>query len=155
MNKKLVVLLVLGVAAIVWAAAEGKVNRNNSQYPDHNIKGLYIGPDKGDTASPLLDTENKVSRVYGDCIAYDFPSIPAGYSAETPNTTKTGIRLGDPCFVGTDQAIFDGGLDYELKFDCSVVANNIYTVSVLNPTADGGARNPRDAGYCVRIISGQ
>jgi hypothetical protein len=127
--------------------------------------GFYAG--SGSVAS----TTNVVSSMLATTCDYDFASTANGYCqvARDKTCTLTGVKLGDPCFLGVGQALGilsdagpggagDGGAVWYLGGELlSVRAKSTDTLELelCNRLGDGGALDPPDAGYIVRCISNQ
>lgn len=111
------------------------------------ILNLYV------TSKLLVGTateSNAIDKAIVADVDYDFASATIVCN-DTPAVTATGVKKGDPCFVGIGPR--DGGTQI-------VTANSVFTAysdaddSVkLRHCAVGTAANPADAGYVVRCIS--
>ncbi len=148
----LTLCLLAGVAFAVKQVAYDKVN---SPKPQWFPTGLYVGTN---TANPVRTTNNRVDGIYCDILDYDFPNIAPNYMLRsTAKTfTKTGVKLGDPCFVGVLKAApDDAGSAWEdlLSYDCVVRSDNVVQIIATNAGGDGGSMNAPDAGYQVCVIS--
>ncbi len=155
MNKMFAIIAVLCLGAVVWGAAEQQVDKYGGQFPFYLNKGLYVGRDN---QNPSRDTKNKVVAMPGCTVDYDFPAIIAapGYHVFTPSYTCTGVRVGDPCFVGVAKATpNDGGSAWEEQMDYRAIAkaDNRIVIMALSVSGDAGAVHPPHAGYNVRCVS--
>jgi hypothetical protein len=141
--KVLAVLAVLGIG--VAYAANIAVD-----YGQRWVQGGFgVGPSSA--------AYTPVKRIGTANCSYDFPSLPAGYSARATDKTCTGtnIKLGDPCFVGVAKTSPDdagSGWQYGLHFTGVAIADNTIMLQEENVAGDGGAFNLPDAGFNVTCI---
>lgn len=148
------IMIVLG-AGLAWAIREPNVDVGNSMVPQWFLKGFYVG---SESVAPNSDTLNKVARMPGCIINFDFPSVTKGYTSCTPNRTCDDVKQGDPCFVGVVAATpADGGSAF---FPGTVPvaiarADNAIQICVSSLSEDAGSVDLPDAGYRVRCISHQ
>lgn len=77
-------------------------------------------------------------------VTQDVASVPAQTTSSPSTITVTGAAVGDPVYVGVS-AITAGTI-----FTAQVTASNTVTVYITNPT--GGALDPPNATYSVRVI---
>jgi hypothetical protein len=110
--------------------------------------GLYVG-----SSSVAGDAKNRITNVITADVDHDFAASTIVCTDSTPATTATGVKKGDPCFVGIGPR--DGGI-------AIVTANSVFQAIataddavVVRHCAVGTAANPADAGYVVRCISSQ
>lgn len=154
MNIKPRFLFALALLAVsAFAVTEPIVELVSSTRPTWFQSGLYIAPA---SSFPLSTTANKVTKMLGGSIDYDFATSTTT-CLESPAVTVTGAAVGDPCFVGFPLIVAgggtaDGGNGLQATFQCRVSAAN--TVLVRH-CAVGTADDPPDAGYNVRVISNQ
>ena len=152
-------LIVLGLSLIGGAvmAARDRVEYYGGAFPVWFNKGVYVSSNVPDLT---LDTKNKVTRLVGCTIDYDFPAPKGpGWEFYTPAMTCTGVKLGDPCFLGVAAITpADAGSGYAnlLTYVPIAVADNQVKIrETMTGGGDGGTMNQSDAGYNVRCISNQ
>lgn len=139
-----VALAVVAGAAIAWAAPGPIIDA----VPRWMKAGLYVGS----TGSVATATKNKISAAPTVDVDYDFASSTI-VCTDTPAATATGVKKGDPCFVGIGPR--DGGTQIVTSnsvFTCFSDADN---TAKLRHCAVGTAADPADAGYVLRFISSQ
>ena len=150
--KKYIPLLLslLTLAGLAFAASE-QVDRYGGQFPVDFNKGLYIGGKS--------DKNNGITRSAGLTGDYDFAALGI-YSLNTgtiitPEITvqPTGIaRPGDTCEMGW-KGYYDGGTPLGVLMRCLVTSPDKVTIIAQNLITDGGAPDPKDAGYSIRTFS--
>lgn len=156
-NLKFAVLVILTLAGAAWAVRDAFVTTNNDPRATHFISGLFVGPT---SMNPPSDIKNKITRAVGCQVDYDFASfIPRpGFIQETVNYPCSGVKLGDPCFVGVINASpQDGGSAWEDNVNFFAIAKKADKIVIRGVSAagDGGVMDPPDAGYLVRCLSNQ
>lgn len=117
--------------------------------PFTKILNLYV---PGKVLIGTATESNSVTRAIVVDVDYDFASATIVCN-DTPSQTATGVKKGDPCFVGVGPR--DGGVQVTTAnsvFDCYSDADN---TAKLRHCAVGTAANPADAGYTLRFISSQ
>lgn len=129
-------VLLVGVASVALSAVQ------YTRILNLRVAGLALLGNNSD--SNAIDNSQVVD------VDYDFASGTI-ICTDTPATTATGVKAGDPCFVGIGPR--DGGTQI-------VTANSVF--SCFSDAVDtvklrhcpvGTAANPVDAGYTLRIIS--
>lgn len=102
MSKRfLVVLAALCLSAVVWAAAEVRVDASGSAFPQWYKSGLYVGPA---SPNPTNDKLNKVTRLLAASAVIDFTVISTGVQ-DSSAITVVGAQAGDTCTVGTSTTV--------------------------------------------------
>lgn len=108
--------------------------------------GVHIGSGTGNPGQ----RQHRITKSLTVDVDYDFASSTIVCS-DTPAATATGVKKGDPCFVGIGPR--DGGTQI-------VTANSVFTcfsdadnTVKLRHCAVGTAANPDDAGYVLRTFS--
>lgn len=145
MKKRTIVLLgVLMLAAIAWAAPGPIIDL----VPRWAKAGLYLGP----TASVATAAANRLTTTVTADIDYDFASSTI-VCTDTPAHTTTGVKKGDPCFVGVGPR--DGGTAIVTDNSVFMAIATADNAVKLRHCAVGTAANPVDAGYVVRCFSNQ
>ena len=138
---KRLALFAAGLLALVVIAAPPMTIDQTARW----VKGgLYIGS----SSASALD-KNRINSTITVDVDYDFASATIVCN-DTPAQTATGVRKGDPCFVGIGPR--DGGVQVTTAnsvFDCYSDADD---TAKLRHCAVGTAANPADAGYVLRFI---
>ena len=150
---RMALLVVALLGGVAWEAAASGPWGFLTKLQSKLGGGVYIG-------ETTADTKNKVTRSVGCTVDYDFPAIIAapGYLVDTPNFTCTGVKVGDPCFVGVAKASpSDAGSAWENQviFFALAKADDAVSIKEMAVGGDAGAMNPPDAGYNVRCLSNQ
>lgn len=102
MSKRfLAVIATLCLSAVVWAAAETKVDPSGSAFPQWYKSGLYVGPT---SPNPTNDKLNKVTRFLAASATIDFTSLAVGVQ-DSSAITVTGAQTSDSCTVGTSTTV--------------------------------------------------
>lgn len=146
MKRTTVILsLLVGVAAIAWAAPGPIID----VLPRWEKAGLFIGP----TGSVATASKNKITTTVTADVDYNFPSGTI-VCTDTPATPATGVKAGDPCFLGLGPR--DGGVQSIVAINSTFMAfsDAVDTVKVRHCPA-GTAIDPPDSGFVVRCISSQ
>ena len=144
--KNFLKLLAIGTVltvGIAWAANWVPVS-----VPQWFKAGIALGP----TGSVATSNANRITTTVTADIDYDFASATIVCN-DSWNGTATGVKKGDPCFVGIGPR--DGG-------SAIVTANSVFMAIataddtvVVRHCPVGTAANPADAGDVVRCISNQ
>lgn len=164
--KKLFVVGLLMFSSMVLAAgaialvAEGTFDRAAVFKPQLFIKGFFVGPELG-SAKVTNSKENKVTGIYSGKFDFDFPAIgpggagQAGGHIRTPGMVLKGVQIGDPCIVGVDKTMIDGGYAPDLELRAHVQFANSVILEAVAQLYDAGSIDMPDASYKVTCFSSQ
>lgn len=143
-------LAIMVVAALAAFAATQKVDPDGSAFPRYFKSGLYIGPTN---PNPTNDTRNRLTSFYSDFQSWDFPAL-TGYTAngqacqDSASFTKQGLRFGDGCDVGVDQALISNVVVFPV-----ITAANTYKLTACSiGISDAGQPNQPDSGYTLYCV---
>lgn len=128
--KKAIIVGLLTVAAVAFAARDAFIELNNSPKGQWFLSGLYIGAAAKD---PTSDTLNKVTYVLGKTATIDVANLAAAGCDVTNTTTLTGAAIGDVCIVSPS---LSNAQNDNLTFTCQVTAANTIRLRVCASAAD-------------------
>lgn len=137
MKRAIAVLFVVLLATLAVAAVPVTVQRGRWLFS----AGLGIG---SGSQSDVIDRTQVVD------VDYDFAAATIVCN-DTPAVTATGVKVGDPCFVGVGPR--DGGTQIVTANSTFFCFSDAVGTVKLRHCAVGTAANPADAGYTLRIIS--
>lgn len=161
--KRILVLLAVfiggpALAVIAYSAVrEARVDRYNSEFPAHFVKGIYVG-DKPNAVTN--DRRNKVTAILAGRLEYAFPAgvRDAGFTCDPALNLAyvPGALVGDVCLVTPDRGIDvspQSGADATraYRIECIVTDAGVVTVERCSTTTLAVG----DAGYRITVISNQ
>lgn len=139
-----VLVAVCCLCGVALAQAGIAIMSGTKWFPD----GFFVGPR---SANPTSARRNALTATFeSDVLAYDFPSVAAGYCADSPSVSIPGAALGDGCVLAMDGDLTTG--NPRAQFLCRVTAANTAVVRLCGHTGDGGATDVPDAGFTLRTF---
>lgn len=140
-TKTKMLLLALGVIAIAATAWAADIDEKLQL---RVISRLWVGGNRAQ-----LTSANGITKSIGARTLYNFPDLVQHCKYSWP-VTMTGAGVGDPCFVGADVVPPEN-----YSVGCIVTAADTAKVFACATQADGGAVDPADSGYYLRVLSSQ
>lgn len=133
-------LMLMVLASLAIAASPVTTQRGRWGF----LSGVFIGS---------TTDKNVITRTVTADVDYNFPSGTI-VCTDTPATPATGVKAGDPCFLGLGPR--DGGVQSIVAINSTFMAfsDAVGTVKVRHCPA-GTAIDPPDSGFVVRCISSQ